>query len=309
MNETPQAKLIPTAKFNWLWLIPVLTIAMVAFIVWRNLPAQGETLTLYFNDVASLKPIQTKLQYRGLIVGQVEELALTPDHLGVKVSLKVDESIVPLLRENTNFWLVKPEIGSSGISGITTLVSGPYITFTPGNGEPKRVFAGAQSPPLKKTEGLNFTLSSGLKNNITPGDPVYYKQVVVGNVYAYELLSDRVMFYAQIQPEYQALLRLNSVFWEDSGLEFDMGLLGVSVSAAPLMSLLSGGVSFATPAEYGAAASADSEFQLRSDKVEEWPNWQPLIALPKVRVEREIQSNPALLPPSLKDETLPSGDK
>lgn len=308
MSETAQAKIISTTKVNWLWLIPLITLALVTFIVWQNLPAQGATLTLYFDEVASLKPIQTKLQYRGMEVGQIEALQLTPDHQGVKVTLQVDDSILPLLGEDTHFWLVKPEIGSSGISGITTLVSGPYITFSPGAGEPQRVFVAAQSPPLEKRDGLKFTLNSSLKNNIAPGDPVYYKQVVVGSVYAYELHSDRVMFYAQIQPDYQALLRRNSVFWEDSGLEVDMGLLGVSVSAAPLMSLLSGGISFATPAEYGPAATAASEFQLHADKEDEWPTWQPNIKLPKVRVEREIQPDPGLLPQSMQEEQPVSDD-
>ena len=308
MSDTSQSKLVSNHRLNWLWLIPVIALGLVAFIVWRNLPAQGEKITLYFDDVESLSPVQTKLKYRGLEVGQVEALRLTEDHQSVEVDLKVDDNILPLLQDTTTFWLVKPEIGASGISGINTLVSGPYITFSAGEGNAKRKFVAAQSSPLEKPDSFKFKLSSGLKNSIEPGDPLYYKQVVVGSVYAYELRSDRVIFYVQIQPEYQSLLRKNSVFWEDSGLEVDVGLTGISVSTAPLMNLLSGGISFSTPTEYGALALANSEFTVHPDKEDDWTSWEPKISLPDIKLVQKVNTKPDELPEALDQVKASSGD-
>ncbi|WP_416306349.1 MlaD family protein [Neptunicella sp. SCSIO 80796] len=306
MTEATKAVIKPSGKYMWLWLVPVLAIGLVAFMVWRNLPENGESITLYFDDVNGLKEKQTKLLYRGLEVGNLEKLNLSDDKQKVKATVQVHEKIVPLLNEGSQFWLVKPQIGSAGISGINTLVSGPYITFSAGSGKPQQEFHALQQQPIEKREGLKFRIWSELRSSISPGDDLYYKQVPVGKIYAYELLSDHLLFYAQIQPEYQSLLRSNSRFWEESGFEFDMGLLGMSVSTAPLMSLLSGGISFATPTEYGAQAKVNDQFVLEEDGDEDWLKWQPQIKLPEhiIKESGQQDSQSGLVP-----KTLQSGVK
>ncbi|WP_438865240.1 MlaD family protein [Neptunicella sp.] len=304
MTQTAQAVIKSNGKYIWLWLVPVLAIAIVALIVWRNLPANGVSISLYFKDANGLKEKQTKLLYRGLEVGYLEHLSLSADKLQVKAQMQVDQSIAGLLKQGTQFWIVKPQIGSTGISGINTLVSGPYITFSAGNGEAQKEFQALQTEPIEQDEGLKFTLRSELRSSISPGDNLYYKQVPVGKVYAYQLYSDHILFYLQIKPDYQVLLRSNSRFWEQSGLEFDMGLLGVSVSTAPLMSLLSGGISFATPVKYGEEVNEGYQFILEEDGDEDWLKWQPKISLDEHIIrESGQQDNPSSFVPK----TLQSG--
>ena len=46
----------------------------------------------------------------------------------------VDDS-APFLTEGTRFWIVRPRIGTGGVSGLGTLVSGAYIEVDPGPGD------------------------------------------------------------------------------------------------------------------------------------------------------------------------------
>jgi paraquat-inducible protein B len=97
--------------------------------------------------------------------------------------------------------------------------------------------------------------------------------------------------YAQIHEPYDKLLRNNSVFWELSELEMDLGLTGVSVSSNPIVSLLNGGLSFATPTEFGERASPGARFTLEQDPDEEWKNWTPDIGLPERIIDQEGENH------------------
>ena len=54
-----------------------------------------------------------------------------------------------LIRSDTQFWVVKPRIDQSGVTGLGTLLSGSYIAFTPGKSqETKDVFVVQDIPPI-----------------------------------------------------------------------------------------------------------------------------------------------------------------
>ncbi|WP_199610524.1 MlaD family protein [Flocculibacter collagenilyticus] len=288
---TNKAKVKSSNSHHWQWLIPIFAIALTSFIVWRNLPPEGEMITLIVNDADGIKKGQTRVRYMGVDIGDIEEITLSDDVKQVNVSLKVDKKVLPLIRDNTQFWVVRPEISASGLKGIKTLVSGPYITFKAGEGEAKRQFIALEKPPIIKKEGVKIKLISNQLHNISPGDDIFYKQVPVGKIYAYQLTSQNVILYAQVHEPYNQLLRENSVFWEQSGLEFDMSLLGVSMSANPMVSLLSGGVSFATPNEPGAIVKEGTQFILAEDREDKWQSWQPNITFPSRIITQEGESH------------------
>lgn len=279
MNNTERAQVTSSSAGRWLWVVPLLAIAMVAFLVWRNMPPEGHTIVIHFDDVTGIKPGQTKLKYKGLEIGSIDALHLSKDKNKVTVKIEVEELALSMFNDKTEFWLVKPEIGTGGVSGINTLVSGPYITFKEGDGQPKREFEALRSPPLDTADGLTFYIKANLRHNISPGDEVFYKSAAVGKIIGYQLHSDHIIFTAQIDGIYKSLLRENSMFWEQSGLEVDASLFGVSISSAPILGLLSGGVSFATPNQYAKQSSAGAQFTLHNDREDEWLEWAPKIEI------------------------------
>ncbi|GGW79805.1 MlaD family protein [Alteromonas halophila] len=286
-----KAKVSEGAGRHWVWLIPVFAIALTSFIVWRNLPPEGEQIIISITDADGIKKGQTRLRYKGMDVGDVESMTFNSELSQVDVTLHVNKEMMPLMRDNTQFWVVRPEFSTSGVSGIATIVSGPYITFKPGEGDAQRKFQALDRPPILKRDGTRVEIVSGQLHNIAPGDSIYYKEVPVGKVYAYQLQSEKVILYGQIHAPYDKLLRTNSVFWEQSGVEMDVGLTGVSVSSNPIVSLLNGGLSFATPAEFGKRASPGARFSLAQDPDEEWKNWTPAIDLPERIIDQEGESH------------------
>ncbi len=287
-----KAKLTDGAGRHWVWLIPLFALLLTVVIVWRSLPPDGETITVSFASAEGIKKGQTQVRYKGMNVGDIDSMAFNESLDRVELTLKINETVKPLLREKTQFWVVRPDISTSGVSGITTIVSGPYITFRPGEGKLESSFEGLARPPILQREGTSIEITSDQLYDIEPGDDVYYKQVPVGKVYAYQLHSEKVTLFAQIHAPYNELLRENSVFWEQSGLEMDVGLTGVSVSANPVVSLLNGGLSFATPEKFGKKAGNNARFTLNQDPDEEWQEWTPKIKLPTLIIDQEGESHP-----------------
>jgi len=280
MNKQQEASVKPVRNFYWMWLLPILAIALVTYLVWQNLPPQGETVILRFVNVSGIDVKQTKVQYRGVNVGKVSKTSFTENAEQVEVELALQTEVMPFIREGTRFWLVEPEINTDGVKGIETIVSGPYITFEPGDGEAKRDFSALSSAPILQQEGLTFKIKSYRRHDIAVGASLFYKEVPVGNVYGYELHSSHVIFLVQVHQPYQALVRDNSIFWERSGVDIDVGLLGVSVSTSPLASFLNGGINFATPDMPGNLIATDAEFELSDENNDDWLRWEPQIELP-----------------------------
>lgn len=298
-----KAKITSGTSHHWVWAIPLFAIALTSVIVWRSLPPEGEKVVVSVSSADGIKIGSTRVRYKGMDVGDIESMAFNDGLDRVDIRLKMHETVMPLLREDTRFWVVRPDISTSGVSGITTIVSGPYITFEPGNGKLESKFTALDKPPILKQKGTKIEVISGQLHNIAPGDDIYYKQVPVGKVYAYQLRSEQVILYGQIHAPYDQLLRQNSVFWEQSGLEMDVGFTGVSVSANPIVSLLNGGLSFATPPEYGDKAQQNAQYSLQSDPDEEWQAWAPDIALPERIIDQggERHKSEALVSSTAKD--------
>jgi len=293
MSDKPEAQTLPAHHQHWVWLVPLFVILLVGVIVWRNLPEAGSPVVVLIEDATGLEPDQTRLRYRGVDVGKVKKVTLSDDTKQVEVELSVHQEVLSLMREQTRFWLVSPEINAKGIKGIDTLVSGPYLTFKPGSGADSREFVALDEAPILDQPGLKFTLQSNLKHSVSPGADILYKQVAVGTVYKYRLFSDHVEFSAQIHAPYAALLRANSVFWEESGVEFDLSLLGASMSTAPLPNLLRGSIALATPENPGARAEEGARFTLAEEPQKDWLGWRPTIEFAAEPVKREENKDPS----------------
>lgn len=299
MTDIPTAVLKPSRHHLWLWFLLAGIVILVGWLVWRQLPEKGALITIEFNQVSGVNVGQTELRYRGVTVGRVESLMLGDNGESVKVTVQTQPNVQSLLKADTTFWLVQPKIGAQGVKGIKTLVSGPYISMRPGNGEPTQSFTALSSEPLlRDVPSVQVQVVAKRLHGIVPGDVIYYKSAPVGRIYAYQLTSDNVIFSVQIDQPYAALLRKNSVFWEQSGFELEASLLGVSMSTSPMMSLLRGGLSFATPEEYTGLASDGDRYTLAEDKDDDWLDWQPVIALPDKVVldESDSPTSKALIP-------------
>ena len=195
----------------------------------------------------------TKVMYRGLEAGFVKDIQINDDkERTVTAHILLDPRAELILRENTQFWLVKPEISTTGIHNLNLIFSGAHITFQPGDGAFKNHFDILPEPPPQKPlrKGRSFVLISEKPINLSVKSPVYFKNIQVGEIVDIDLEKSAKNIHTTlfIYQKYLHLLSQKSVFWVHSGLKIGASIdQGLSVSTGPLANILNGGVSFITP--------------------------------------------------------------
>jgi len=285
-EASPVAVIKRKRGVSLVWIVPVLAAAIAGYLVYERAQQGGPRITIRFKDGSGLKPGQTPIKFRGVTVGEVRSVGLGPDLQVVTVEARLERSAAALAREGTVFWIVRPEVSVGNITGLGTIISGPYIEAFPGNGSAKKVFEGAaNSPAAVQEKGLKIVLVAAHRGSLRVGSPVYFRGIEVGAVQNHRLSDDarRVEIDVFIQERYAPLVKSDSKFWNVSGVNVDIGLFrGAQVNIESLKSLVSGGLTFATPpAVAGTAPVSDGAiFPLYEESKKEWLEWAPAIQLP-----------------------------
>ncbi|MDO9322352.1 MAG: MlaD family protein, partial [Pseudomonas sp.] len=254
MSNIPMAKTRPASNWSAIWVLPLVALLIGSWLGWQAYQKAGIEIKIVFATAEGIQVGKTEFLYKGMTIGKVTamDFAMDGKDRGVTATLEVDKRIEPYLVSSTRFWLVKPSVSLAGITGLDTLVSGNYITASPAmGGEPRREFVALNDvPPLaESTPGLHITLKSERLGSLNRDSPVFYKQIQVGRVRSYALADDSksVNIKVFIEPEYAALVRKHTRFWNASGVTVDASLSGIKVRTESLASIVAGGISFATP--------------------------------------------------------------
>jgi paraquat-inducible protein B len=293
MSDLPRAEIVQGGlaaraggrAVSILWFVPVLAVGLVGVLFFQAYAQRGPLVSIAFSNGEGLRA-GDPVMFRGVQVGKVRDVALAPDLSGVRAQVELKRDAAGLAVEGTRFWVVRPELSLTRVSGLETLLGPRYIEADPGpaGGAAARTFQGLQTPPrgagrgLPGAEGgLELTLSGTRLGSVTPGSPVVYREVRVGSVLAADLSADArtVDVQVRIDPAYVHLVRDNSRFWNVSGIGVDLGLGGLKLRAGSLESVLAGGIAFATPTKPGAQVSAGHRFELAESADDAWLKWTP----------------------------------
>lgn len=267
----------------FIWIVPVLAAALAGFFLWERVLDRGPLLTLTFTDATGLKPGQTELMHLGVPLGEVQAYQLSPDSTKVLLQIRLKRGEDQFARKGATFWIVRPQISMQEISGLATIMSGPYIDGTPGDGEKQTEFVGLDRPPIAPEDGLRILLKATHIDHLQPDSPVYFRGIDVGVIEKVELSSDAdsADVHVFVRRRFSPLVRANSQFWAVSGIDVKGGIFtGIQMKVESLRSLLSGGVAFATPEkDMGDAAQNGSQFVLQDESKKDWLDWAPKIPL------------------------------
>ncbi|HEY1663320.1 MAG TPA: MlaD family protein [Verrucomicrobiae bacterium] len=286
MNEKSHG--LPKAKveknyFSWaLWLVPLAAVGMCVYFVLHDVVFAGPTITIYFQSADGLQEQNSMVIYRGIKIGQIQSLKLGNGGQSVVVRAKLDHSASDVAREGAIFWIVRPELKLGSISGLRTIVSGNYVAVQPGDGARTNQFIGAEKPPLTMTKAIQITLLTDDVGSLEAQSPIFYRGIQVGEVTDFHLsdMASNVVVNARILDDYAPLVRVNSQFWNAGGINFHAGLFsGIEISAESAQTIVSGGIAFATPPNYGAQATNGAVFPLNKKENEDWKTWDPAIEL------------------------------
>ena len=115
-----------------IWAIPIIAIAIGAWLAWDTLSKEGPRIVVSFEDAEGLQAGQSQLKYKDIALGTVNSLEFTKDRRRVLVTIATTAQAEPFLKTGTQFWVVKPRLFAGNISGFSTLLSGSYIGLLPG---------------------------------------------------------------------------------------------------------------------------------------------------------------------------------
>ncbi len=187
--------------------------------------------------------------YQGLTIGVIESFSkIDPVSRKITAVAKVNPRVVPYLTEQSQFYIVSPQINLTGVSNAKTLLTGTHISIRPSlEGKARNKFKVFNAkPPYKYSEpGLHLMLTSNDRSSLQIGSNIYYKQQVVGNVQAIETTApERHLIHIHVLPEFSHYVNKTSRFYNNSGVKVSASLRGVDIQAQSLQSILTGGIAF-----------------------------------------------------------------
>ncbi len=274
-RDLPAPRLTEPNRFrlSLVWLVPIVAIVIGASLLIRNYLDTGPRIQIEFNTAEGLEAGKTEVRFKEVAVGRVEKVSLREDRSRVVATVQLDRSAAGMAREDTQFWVVRPRIGTAGISGLGTLLSGAYIGVDAGVSEVERSrFVGLEAPPfiLRGEPGSSFVLLAEDLGSLDVGSPIYYRRTKVGRVVGYSLDPEKNELTVKIfvDAPYHTLVTPQTRFWNASGVDLTLNANGLTLDTQTLSSVLAGGVAFerlpsALPEQ---PAAAGTRFNLYNDR-------------------------------------------
>ena len=288
LGNMPTAKLPPQRSRkewspHWVWIIPGLALLLVVWVIWSAIANQGREIRISFADGRGIKA-GDELRYRGIVAGEVDRVSLSDQLEGVIVQVRLTPQADHLAGEGSRFWIVRPQAGITGITGLETVVGDKYLTVQPGpvDAVPRSEFVGLEDPPvpdLQHTGGVEVTLESQQATGLRPGLGVFYRSVRIGGILATGLAADgsAVETRVYIRPAYRHLIRRDTKFWNAGGVHMTGGLTELSLHIGTLETVLHGGVAIAVPPSAGPESESGARFDLHNHPEKEWLDWEPSV--------------------------------
>lgn len=274
-SQAPAPVVTQGRGMSLVWVIPIVALVVGAFVAFDAFQNRGVKLVINLPNAEWIEAGKTKIQYLAVEIGIVDDVVLKQDRSGVELHCTVDKHAKRALVEGTEFWLVHPQVGAAGISGLGTLLSGAYFAMSLGpiGAKNKHVFDGLESPPLKSGApgALTIRLHSEELNSLGAGSPVYYRKVQVGKVEEFELEKDGggIALRLYFPPEHASLVREDSRFWSAGGIAVSGSLADLDIEIESLESILSGGIAFDSPRGLKTnPAKTDSHFWLHPSRTD-----------------------------------------
>ena len=276
-DERIQSSLVPESRtlsrsrtrISLVWVIPIVAALVGAWVAVTRIESEGPKITIVFGSADGLEAGKTKIEYKGVEVGTLTSIELSPDRRQVLATAQMAPKTEDFLVDDTQVWVVRPRVSGANVTGLGTLISGAYLGMEIGSSKrEKRDFVALETPPIVTGDvpGRFFVLKTADLGSLDIGTPVFFRRLQVGEVASYVLDRDGRRFTVKIfvKAPYDQYVSPNTRFWQASGVDMQLSANGLSVQTQSLLSILIGGVAFETPAigPVLPAADANSVFPL-----------------------------------------------
>ncbi len=270
---------VAARRGRWLpslvWVVPLIAALIGIALVVKSVADRGPTISISFANAEGLEAGKTKVKYKNVDIGTVKTIRLSKDHARVMVEVQLTKEASDFAVEDSRFWVVRPRIGTSGVTGLSTLLSGAYIGVDLGRSQRgQNDFTGLETPPAVTGDqrGRRYTLQGDSLGSIDIGSPVYYRRVQVGQVVGFSLDKDGkgVTIQVFVDAPYDQYVGTNSRWWHASGVDLRLDSSGLKLNTQSLATVIVGGLAFQSPPgePVGQEAPNNMTFRLSANESE-----------------------------------------
>jgi paraquat-inducible protein B len=261
------------ARIPLVWVVPAVAALIGAWLGLHAYLEHGPTITVTFRDASGVEAGKTKVRYQSVDIGDVKSVTLAADGRTVHVTLETAKFATPFLRADSQFWIVRPRLGTTGVSGLGTLLSGAFIAMDTGTStQPARDFTGLERPPAVAgtAMGRQFVLHTADVGSLAVASPAYFHRIQVGQISSVALDPDgrSVTLRVFVDAPYDRFVTRDTRFWHASGVDLEVDSAGFHVQSQSLTTIVAGGIAFEAPPDSAATAPApeDSRFRLAPNR-------------------------------------------
>ena len=257
-----------------IWLIPLLAAVIGISLAVKTWVQRGPEITIIFSSAEGLEAGKTKVKYKDVEIGTVQSIMLSKDRTHILASVQLKKEAESFTAADSRFWVVRPRIAGSGVSGLSTLLSGAYIGADAGVATEKAdQFTGLEVPPTitRDVSGKQYVLHAADIGSLDIGSPIYYRRIKVGQVTAFDLDEDGkgITIRIFVNAPYDKFIGMNTRFWHASGFDMQINAGGFTFNTQSLATVVLGGLSFQSPAdESGPPAKENTAFVLAESQIE-----------------------------------------
>ncbi len=276
------------------------------FKLYKNKPSyklenyrKGLTVTLISDSLGSVKKGNPVL-YRQFKVGEIVKTTLSDDGEHIIIKALIFEPYKKFVNSSSKFYNISGVHAEGGLfskfkidtGSVESIITGGVAFVTLSNSQ--NISKAVQNEKFilyesfnkkwledKTKDGLELTLLANTLGSIKKGNPILYRQFKVGEVKSTELsvTGQSVLIHIVIYKKYKNFVNSKTKFWNNSGIYLTGGLLSkMSINVGSLETILTGGISFATPDDKDAKPVKKGDILILHDKVEkEWLTWDPYI--------------------------------
>ncbi|MEH6520346.1 MlaD family protein [Sulfitobacter sp.] len=278
MSDTPPPVSIKSTRksgvsgASLIWIIPVIALLAAFGVAWQSYSARGPLIVVSFAGGSGIAAGETKLKYRDVEVGEVEEVGFSDDLAVVQAHIRLKKSIAPFVDANSVFWIVQPEVTAQGITGLSTVLSGVYIegSWDSDVDQFADTFRGSDVAPLIKPgeSGLQIAFRTTTNGSLTDNAPILFRGIQVGQVGRAQIARSGAFAITEglIYEEHRHLINSSTRFWDTSGFEVSIGPAGAEVDFSSLATLIGGGITFDTFVSGGDTVRDGEVFEVYEEK-------------------------------------------
>ncbi len=124
-DPLPRPRIVARRRlaFSKVWIIPVVAAVLAVGLAVERIAREGPTITIAFKSASGVEAGKTPIKYKDVTIGLVTAVHFSPGFDTVEVRAKIAKEAAGLMTDGASFWIVRPRVTLSEVSGLGTLLA------------------------------------------------------------------------------------------------------------------------------------------------------------------------------------------